>query len=176
MLINLSVCFDLLASIKLQCIADIIIVQKVLHSHISVLDWSILFLYAMLLLGIGWYYSSRQKSKEDYYLGGRSVHPILSGISLYVSFFSAISYLAIAGEVIQYGPVFALAAVVGAPIIYFIASYFIIPFFMNLKIISAYEILERPLGEKRQATWFCALYRYPFFMDGIVNISGFKKP
>ncbi|RIJ46646.1 hypothetical protein D1614_18445 [Maribellus luteus] len=147
MLINLSVCCDLLASIKLQCIADIIIVQKVLHSHISVLDWSILFLYAMLLIGIGWYYSSRQKSKEDYYLGGRSVHPILSGISLYVSFFSAISYLAIAGEVIQYGPVFALAAVVGAPIIYFIASYFIIPFFMNLKIISAYEILERPLGK-----------------------------
>jgi len=54
--------------------------------------------------------------------------------------------LALPGEVIKYGPLFALAAIIGAPIIYFLASYFLIPFFMNLKITSAYEILEKPLG------------------------------
>ena len=134
-------------SIILPYIADTALGQQILQSHIGILDWGILVLYAFMLLGIGWYYASRQKNKEDYYLGGRSVHPLLSGISLYVSFFSAISYLAIAGEVIEYGPLFALAAIVGAPIIYILTSYFLIPFFMNLKIISAYEILERPLGK-----------------------------
>ena len=116
-------------------------------SKICWIDWLILGLYGILLVGIGWYYSSRQKNKEDYYLGGRSVSPFFTGISLYVSFFSAITYLAIPGEVVKYGPLYALAAIVGAPIIYLIASYFLIPFFMNLPIISAYEILKKPLGE-----------------------------
>ena len=118
-----------------------------LQSSIVWVDWFILIIYGLLLIGIGWYYSYRQKSKEDYYLGSRSINPFLAGISLYVSFFSAITYLAIPGEVIKYGPVFALAAIAGAPIIYFLASYFLIPFFMNLKITSAYEILEKPLGK-----------------------------
>jgi SSS family solute:Na+ symporter len=116
-------------------------------SKICWIDWMILLLYGVLLVAIGWYYSSRQKNKEDYYLGGRSASPLLTGISLYVSFFSAITYLAIPGEVIKYGPLYALAAIVGAPVIYLIASYFLIPFFMNLPIISAYEILKKPLGE-----------------------------
>ncbi len=119
----------------------------VTNSNIGWVDWLILVLYGMLLVGIGWYYSSRQKSKEDYYLGGRSASPLLTGISLYVSFFSAITYLAIPGEVIKYGPLYALAAIAGAPVIYLVASYFLIPFFMNLPILSAYEILRKPLGE-----------------------------
>lgn len=120
--------------------------ERSLQSQIVWIDWFILIIYGLALIGIGLYYSKQQKSKDDYYLGGRSTSPFLAGISLYVSFFSAITYLAIPGEVIQYGPVFALAAIVGAPIIYFLASYFLIPFFMNLKITSAYEILEKPLG------------------------------
>ena len=121
--------------------------EHYLQSHIVWIDWLILFLYGLLLIGIGWFYSSRQKSKDDYFLGGRSIHPFFAGISLYVSFFSAISYLAVPGEVIKYGPLFALALIAGVPVIIFFANYFLIPFFMNLKITSAYEILEKPLGK-----------------------------
>ncbi len=121
--------------------------EQYLQSHIVLIDWLIIISYGLFMIGIGWFYSYKQKSKEDYYLGGRSVSPFFAGISLYVSFFSAITYLALPGEVIKYGPVFALAAIVGAPIIYILASYFIIPFFMNLKMTSAYEILEKPLGK-----------------------------
>lgn len=118
------------------------------QDRIGWLDWLILILYAFLLLGIGWGYSFYQKSKEDYFLGGREANPVVTGISMYVSFFSAITYLAIAGEVIKYGPLIALITMLAAPIIFIVGSYFIIPFFMNLKVISAYEILERPLGHR----------------------------
>lgn len=110
-------------------------------------DWIILVTYGIVLLTIGWYYSYFQKNKEDYFLGGRKVNPFISGISMYVSFFSAISYLAIAGEVIKYGPVIAIVNIISAPLIFILGSYFLIPYFMNLKIISAYEILEKPLGK-----------------------------
>ncbi len=116
------------------------------QDQIGWLDWVILALYALLLLGIGWGYSFYQKSKEDYFLGGREANPVVTGVSMYVSFFSAISYLAVAGEVIKYGPLMALTIMSAAPVIFIIGSYFIIPFFMKLKVISAYEILEKPLG------------------------------
>lgn len=122
--------------------------EHYLQSQIVWIDWVIIVLYGLLLIGIGWYYSYRQKNKEDYYLGGRSVNPFFAGISLYVSFFSAITYLAIPGEVIKYGPLYALATVVGVPVIILVANYFLIPYFMNLKIQSAYEILEKPLGKR----------------------------
>jgi solute:Na+ symporter, SSS family len=117
-----------------------------LQSKVGWPDWMILIAYGCLLLGIGWYYSYLQKNKEDYFLGGRTVSPFVSGISMYVSFFSAISYLAVAGEVIKYGPVIATVNILSAPIIFLLGSYFLIPYFMNLRIISAYEILEKPLG------------------------------
>lgn len=120
--------------------------EHYLQSRIGWLDWIILFGYGALLLGIGWMYSFYQKSKEDYFLGGRNANPIVTGISMYVSFFSAITYLAIAGEVIKYGPLMALTVMSAAPFIFIIGSYFLIPFFMNLNVITAYEILEKPLG------------------------------
>ena len=116
------------------------------QDRIGWLDWVILVAYGLLLLGIGWSYSYYQKSKEDYFLGGREANPVVTGISMYVSFFSAITYLAIAGEVIKYGPLMALTIMSTAPVIFIIGSYFIIPYFMKLKIISAYEILEKPFG------------------------------
>ena len=57
-----------------------------MKSHIGIIDWGILILYGLMLIGIGWYYSSRQKSKDDFFLGGRSVSSFLSGVSLYVAF------------------------------------------------------------------------------------------
>lgn len=116
------------------------------QSRIGWLDWVILVAYGILLLSIGWFTSYFQKSKEDYYLGGGNVNPVVSGISMYVSFFSAISYLAIVGEVIKNGPLIPIINMAAGPVIFLLGSFFLIPFFMNLKMISAYEILEKPLG------------------------------
>lgn len=122
--------------------------EHYLQNYIVWLDWFIIIIYGLFLVGTGLYYSYKQKHKEDYYLGGRSVNPFFAGISLYVSFFSAITFLAIPGEVIKYGPLYAITVVVGVPISIIIANYFLIPFFMKLKILSAYEILEKPLGKE----------------------------
>ncbi|WP_236973535.1 sodium:solute symporter family transporter [Membranihabitans maritimus] len=126
--------------------------EELTQSHVGWLDWVILIVYGILLLSIGWIYSYLQKSKEDYFLGGGNVNPLVSGISMYVSFFSAITYLATAGEVIKNGPLIPLITIAAAPVIFILGSYLLIPFFMNLKMISAYEILEKPLGVKVRKT------------------------
>ncbi len=97
------------------------------------------------MLLIGWYFSRRTKTTEDYLLGGRKMKPWTVGLSLFATLLSAISYLAVPGEMIQHGPVF-LCIILGYPIAAIFVCYGLIPVFMKLRVTSAYEILENRLG------------------------------
>lgn len=108
-------------------------------------DFSIIALYAVSMLLIGWHFSRKAKTTEDYLLGGRAMKPWSVGLSLFATLLSAISFLAVPGEIIQHGPVF-LCSLLAYPIVLFVVGYWLIPFFMKLKVTSAYEILENKLG------------------------------
>jgi SSS family solute:Na+ symporter len=109
------------------------------------LDWVVIALYGAGMLGIGWYYSKRITSTDDYLLGGRSMRPLSVGLSLFATLLSTITYLAWPGELIRFGPMM-LAMIAAYPLVFLIAGWFMIPFIMNLKITSAYEVLETRLG------------------------------
>jgi solute:Na+ symporter, SSS family len=109
-------------------------------------DWAVVIVYGLAMLGIGIYYSRRNRTSEDYYLGGRTMRPVMVGLSLFASMISTISYLATPGEIIKHGPVF-LCDILALPIIYFIVGYVIIPFITKLPVTSAYEILENRFGQ-----------------------------
>ena len=116
------------------------------NSLLHPLDWIVLAAYVLLVLGIGWYYAQRTASSEDYLLGGRRMGWLSLGISLFATMLSAITYLAIPGEMIQYGPVFALGKVAAYPLVAVIVGWWIIPRIMSLHVTSAYEILDMRLG------------------------------
>ncbi len=123
-----------------------------IHRGVGFLDWLVVALYFFIVILIGWYYSRRQKSRDDFLLGGRRTNPIASGISIIVTLVSLISYLAVVGETIKYGPVFIIASLLALPFVFLLVAYFLIPIFMKLPITSAYEILEKPLGPKVRLT------------------------
>ncbi len=68
------------------------------------LDFIVIGLYAILIFGVGLYYSRKTKTTEDYMLGGRRMKPWMVGMSLFATMLSAISYLMVPGEIIQHGP------------------------------------------------------------------------
>jgi SSS family solute:Na+ symporter len=84
----------------------------------------------------------RTKSSEDYLLGGRNLKSKTVGLSLFATLLSTITYIAIPGEMIMKGPMF-LGQLFAIPIIYYVIGYLFIPLIMQLKITSAYEILEK---------------------------------
>ncbi len=118
------------------------------HRGLGWPDWMVIILYTILMLGIGLYFFKRQKTSEEYLVGARRVNSLVSGISLFASFFSTISFLAIAGEIITHGPLYIFVVIASFPIIYVLAGYFLIPVFMKLPITSAYQILEKPFGRQ----------------------------
>lgn len=108
-------------------------------------DWLVIFTYALAMLAIGWFYSRRNKTREDYLLGGRQMQPTSIGLSLFATLLSSISYLSWPGEMIKHGPVL-FCTFLSYPLIIYVVGWFMIPYFMKLPVTSAYEILEMRLG------------------------------
>lgn len=109
------------------------------------LDWVVIALYALFMLGIGWFYARRQTDTEEYFVGGRRMLSFPVGLSLFATLMSTITYLAQPGETIKHGPAL-LAGGLYVPIVFVVVGYLFIPKFMSLRITSAYEILENRLG------------------------------
>ena len=71
---------------------------------LSTLDWIIIIAYGIGMLGVGFYFSRKNKNADDYMLGGRGMKSWQVGISLFATMFSAITYLSLPGEMIKHGP------------------------------------------------------------------------
>jgi solute:Na+ symporter, SSS family len=51
----------------------------------TILDYVVIGVYALGMLAIGLYYSRRIRTADDYLLGGRSMSPIMIGLSLFAT-------------------------------------------------------------------------------------------
>jgi len=114
-------------------------------SGLATIDWVIIVLYAAATIGLGWYYSRRQSSTEEYFVGSGNMNPALIGVSLFASLLSTITYLSIPGETIGKGPVY-LANYISYPFIFVVVGYVLLPVYMRQRVTSAYELLEVRLG------------------------------
>lgn len=112
---------------------------------LTILDWTIVALYAAGTIGLGYYYSRRQVSASEYFTGGGRMSPSLIGISLFATLLSTISYLSVPGEAIGKGPVWMLN-MLAFPLVYLVVGYVLIPVYMRQRVTSAYELLEARLG------------------------------
>jgi len=134
-------------------------------------DWIVIVMYGALMLGIGWYYSRKNKSREDYLLGGRKMNPIAVGISLFATLLSTLSYLSYPGEMIKNGPVI-FAGLLALPLVYYVAGWWLVPRIMKLQVTSAYELLEKRFGlSVRMLATFMFLFLRFLWMATIIYVT-----
>ena len=153
-------------------VADAIAATEVQPTYtLATLDWVVIVLYLLGMLGIGVVYSLKNKDEKDFLLGGGNMNPIAVGLSLFATLLSSLSYLSYPGEVIKYGPVI-FTGLVTFPLVYYVVGWFLIPKFMNLNVTSAYEILEIRLGisVRLLATFFFLSLRF-LWMATIIYIT-----
>jgi len=109
------------------------------------IDWGLIVVYAASVIGLGWFYSRRQQSTEEYFVGSGKMNPTLIGISLFATLLSTISYLSMPGEALGKGPMH-LTGILALPLIYVTVAYGLLPVYMRHRVTSAYELLELKLG------------------------------
>ena len=107
----------------------------------GVINYSVLALYLLISVLIGLYFARKQKSTDDYFVGGGRIPWWASGLSVFGTLLSAITFMAIPAKafITDWSFFFLnITAILITPLIAFI----FIPFFNKLKIKTAYEYLE----------------------------------
>jgi SSS family solute:Na+ symporter len=113
---------------------------------LTLIDWLIVVVYASSTIGLGYYFSRRQRSTSEYFVGSGAMNPFLVGISLFATLLSTISYLSMPGETIAKGPVATVANLCAYPIAFLVVSKLFLDIYMRQRVTSAYELLEERLG------------------------------
>lgn len=134
------------------------------------LDWLVIAAYTVGMLVVGSFYAKRTSTTDDYLLGGRNMSPWRVGLSLFASLLSTITYLAVPGEMIQFGPM-VLAQLAALPLIAVVVGWLLIPAFMRLRVTSAYEILEARLGLSVRLAGSCFFLTLRLFWMSLVMFA-----
>ena len=108
-------------------------------------DQLVLLLYMTAMLAMGFYFSRRNRSTEEYFLGGRRFSGWVIGLSLVGTSISSITFIAYPGDAyktswLRYLPNLML------PLAVLIAAWLFLPRFREGRATSAYEFLERRFG------------------------------
>ena len=108
----------------------------------GVLDYTMIAVYFAALVAIGAYFSRREKSTNDFFLGGQRVPWWAAGLSIFGTQLSAITFMAIPAKAYASDWVYILGnmlILVSAPVI----VWMYLPFFRRLHVTTAYEYLEK---------------------------------
>lgn len=106
-------------------------------------DYAIIGVYFAAILSMGYVFSRRQHSTEEYFLGGRRMPWFAVGLSLMATLTSTVSYLASPGEVIKHGLFAVVGGIMFYPVVYLVIGYVLVPNFLRLHVTSIYEYLEQ---------------------------------
>ena len=130
-------------------------------------DMVVMVLYFLALVLIGFYFSKRQKSSDDYFKGGQRIPWWAAGLSLFATALSAITFMSIPAK--SYATdwsyiLFNAGIVFVCPLI----IYLFIPFFRKLNISTAYEYLEVRFNKATRLICSVAFIVYQVGRMGVV--------
>ena len=109
------------------------------------LNWTILIVYVLVNLCLGFVLGRKIESAEDFYLGDKSIPWWAIGISVVSTYVSALTFLG--GPAWAYTDGLSVMAIhLNYPIVIFLVVTFFLPFFFNSGVASIYEYQERRFG------------------------------
>ena len=116
-----------------------------MQSHFTRIDWLVLAVYFLITMSIGFYFYRKSRSREGFTAAGRSLPGWACGLSIFATYLSSISFLALPGKsyASNWNPfVFSLSL----PAATWIAVRFFLPYYRKSGEISAYAHLEHRFG------------------------------
>ena len=117
-------------------------IMKPYEASFGLVNYVTLIVYLILMVLMGWYFSRRNKTTDDFFLAGGRIPWWAAGLSIYATMLSAITYLsqpalAYSFDWQAYLGYFAIILVVPIVITFYL------PFYRKLNITTAYEYLEK---------------------------------
>jgi SSS family solute:Na+ symporter len=123
----------------------------VAHRTLAPVDLLIIGVYFVIIFGIGFYFSRKERTSEDYFLASRNIGWFAIGASLFVSNISTEHFIGLAGSGASSGlPVGAFEWL--ACLILLLLGWVFVPFYLRSNVFTMPEFLERRFNRN------CATY------------------
>jgi len=115
----------------------------------ATIDWIILFLYIAFIIALGWWVGRKQKSQEDYYLGGRSMPSWQIALSVMATQVSAISLIGAPAFIAlkTNGGLVWLQYEFAIPLAMMLIMLILVPMYHSTRATTIYEYLENRFGK-----------------------------
>ena len=140
--------------------ADVTHVDVINEKNFGWINWMVLAIYLLAMLGMGFYFMRKEKGADDFFKGGGRIPWWAAGISIYATMLSAITYMTIPAKAYTtdwtYYPMLWMILLISFPVI----KYYL-PYFRKLNVTSAYEVLEQRFN---LATRLLASFLFCVFM------------
>jgi SSS family solute:Na+ symporter len=115
-----------------------------MHS-LPVIDLAVIALYLCAMIGVGIYFSRKNKSPEQFTKASGSIPGWAIGLSIYATFLSSNTFLGVPGKAFG-GNWNAFVFSLSMPLAAWVAARYFVPFYRNHGEISAYTHLEKRFG------------------------------
>lgn len=110
--------------------------------RLSGIDWAVFGVHLAVVFLIGAYFARRQRTTDDYFIGGRRMRWWAVGTSIFATSFSSVSFVALPREG-AFEDYHFLVAILFIPLVITpVLWYFFVPLFVRLKETSMYAYLE----------------------------------
>ncbi len=120
----------------------------------SAIDWLVLGNYIALIIGMSWWVGRRQKTQEDYYLGGRAMPSWQIALSIMATQVSAISLIGAPAFIARKadGGLVWLQYEFAIPLAMMLIMLVLIPMYHRIRALTIYEYLEKRFGPATRTT------------------------
>jgi SSS family transporter len=104
-------------------------------------NWLALFLYFLVVIGIGFLFSKKERTTQDFFTASGQIPSWAAGVSIFGAQISAITFMAVPAIVFATDWSLAIGSVMILAVVPFVIKFYV-PFFRRLNVVSAYEYLE----------------------------------
>lgn len=131
------------------------------------LNMTVVVLYLLAMVGVGVFFSFRNRSTDDYFRGGKSIPWWAAGCSIFATMLSSITYMAVPAKAFAQDWVYALGSSLILCVVP-IAVYVALPFFRRIDATSAYEYLELRFNRAARLIGSGSFSLFHIFRMGVV--------
>lgn len=135
--------------------------------YFNAVDWAVLLAYFAGMMGLGLFFWNRNKSADEFTAGGRRLPGWLCGLSIFATYLSSISYLALPGKSFVANWNFFLFSL-ALPFAAFVAVKWFVPLYRNSGQVSAYALLETRFGLWARIFASCFYLLFQIARSGVV--------
>lgn len=118
---------------------------SLMETHFTALDWSVLVVYFIATVGVGLGFARKSRGAEGFTVANRSLPGWVCGLSIFATFLSSISFLALPGRSFA-GNWAPFAFSLSLPIATLVAVRWFLPYYRRSGEVSAYAQLEHRFG------------------------------